>query len=156
MRLLTAAGFLVFSTGTVLGAYVVDLDGGDRMTVDSYWEEGDRMHLMRGGVDLSVPRSRVRSIKPGGPDDDTAGIGRTETAPPRRQAPEAIATDPSSRRELEAERLRIERHQVRVSREISEANARGESPKTLRRLQREMDRTWRRRQDVKRSLGDTN
>jgi hypothetical protein len=154
MRLLTAAGLLVFSAGTVLGAYVVDLDGGDRMTVDSYWEEGDRMHLMRGGVDLSVPRSRVRSIKPGGADEDSAGVGRTEPAAPPRLAPRD--TEPSTHRELEAQRVRIERHQVRVSREISEAQARGESPKGLRRLQREMDRTWKRRQEVNRSLGETN
>ena len=59
MRLLTAAGVAVLWAGTACGGYLVELDGGDRMTVDSYWAEGDRMHLMRGGIDMSVPRSRV-------------------------------------------------------------------------------------------------
>src|SRR5437899_10699860 len=63
MRLITAAGLLVLSTGPALGAYLVDLDAGDRMTVDSYWEDGDRVHLLRGGVDLIVPRRRIRSLK---------------------------------------------------------------------------------------------
>jgi hypothetical protein len=41
MRLLTTAGVVVFAAGTAFGAYVVDLDGGDRMTVDSYWRRVD-------------------------------------------------------------------------------------------------------------------
>src|SRR5437867_8917605 len=62
MRLITAAGLLVLSTGPALGSYLVDLEAGERMTVDSYWEDGDRVHLMRGGVDMSVARGRVRGI----------------------------------------------------------------------------------------------
>src|SRR5439155_2047609 len=62
MRVLTAAGVAVFWAGSAFGGYLVEVDGGDRMTVDSYWEEGGRMHLMRSGVDMSVPRGRVRGI----------------------------------------------------------------------------------------------
>ena len=57
-----AAGFVVVSAALVLGAYLVELDGGDRMTVDSYWTDGDRVHLIDDGRDLSVPRARIRSI----------------------------------------------------------------------------------------------
>src|SRR5690348_7516539 len=53
MRVIVAAGALIFSTGVAFGAYLVELDGGDRMTVDSFWQEGERMHLVRGGVDVS-------------------------------------------------------------------------------------------------------
>src|SRR5262249_60908930 len=62
MRLVMAVGILALAGRTASAAYIVELDAGDRMTVDSYWAEGDRMHLMRQGVDLSVPRGRVRSI----------------------------------------------------------------------------------------------
>jgi hypothetical protein len=62
MQLLTAAGLLVLSAGTGLAGYLVSLDGGDRMTVDSYREDGDRIHLIRDDVDLNVPRTRIRSV----------------------------------------------------------------------------------------------
>src|SRR5437879_10632122 len=75
MRLITAAGLLVLSTGPALGAYLVELDAGDRMTVDSYWEDGDRVHLMRGGVDLIVPRRRIRSLK-----EVSGAVGSADTA----------------------------------------------------------------------------
>ena len=136
--------------GTAFGAYVVDLDGGDRMTVDSYWEEGGRMHLMRGGVDLNVPKSRVRSIKPATGDDDdgyTAGVGQqpAPTAPSTRG--DATADD----EDLEAKQRRIERHLLKVQRERFEARNRGESNETLERIDREFKRTQQRRQDVLRA-----
>src|SRR5438552_19172669 len=73
MRLFIVAGVAVFSAGAAFGADLIELDGGDRMTVDRYWEEGGRTHLSRGGVDMSVPSSRVKSIREvSGPDD--AGV----------------------------------------------------------------------------------
>src|ERR1051325_7357985 len=102
MRWLTAAGLLVFSTGSALGAYVVELDGGDRMTVDSYWEDGDRTHLMRGGVDLSVPRGRIRSMR------ETA----ERTEPAAGSEPRAGTVHEhgdQSRHELERQQVRIDR-----------------------------------------------
>jgi hypothetical protein len=57
-----AAGVFVVSAALAHGGYFVQLDGGDRMTVDSYWAEGDRVHLIQDGSDLSVPRARIRSI----------------------------------------------------------------------------------------------
>jgi len=62
MRLLAAVGILAFLAGAALAEYLVALDAGDRMTVDGYWEDGDRVHLVLGSDDLSVPRSRIRSV----------------------------------------------------------------------------------------------
>jgi len=147
MRLLIVAGLLVFSAGSVFAAYVVELDAGDRMTVDSYWPEGDRMHLMRGGVDLSVPRSRIRGMREV-PLGAEAGVRpATSTAPPAA----AVPGDYRSRKELERQRIRIERHLVRAHMEASEAQARGDG-RTARRLEKEIARTQKRRQDVKRAL----
>ena len=156
MRLLTAAGVAVFWAGSAFGGYLVELDGGDRMTVDSYWADGDRMHLMRGGVDMSVPRGRVRSVKAtSDTGSDDAGIGRSAPPPegPRRAASGTSAND-VSRRELKGRLVRIERHQVRVSKELSIAHARGDAPKTLKRLQHELDHTSQRGLDVKRTFGN--
>ena len=142
---------MVFAAGTAFGAYVVDLDGGDRMTVDSYWEEGGRVHLMRGGVDLNVPKSRVRSIKPtSGADDDTAGIGQTPEPAPEAVAPSGSApsAQPADAQELEARQRGIEHHLLKVQRERFEAASRGDSEKTLKRLDREFKRTQQRRNEV--------
>jgi hypothetical protein len=151
MRVMTAAGALIFSTGVAFGAYLVELDGGDRMTVDSFWQEGERMHLVRGGSDLNVPESRVRQIREVSGDDE-AGVkpgGAFAAAPRRRPVP----VDPE-RAELERAKTRIERHIVRASKQLSIARARGDSPKTIQRLQHEMDHTWARQREVKSQLDD--
>lgn len=151
MRLLTTAGVVVFAAGTAFGAYVVDLDGGDRMTVDSYWEDAGRVHLMRGGVDLNVPKSRVRSIKPAsGDDDDTAGVGQTPQPAPDAVAPGRSTSPGQSLNDgdLEARQRGIEHHLLKVQRERFEAASRGESEKTLKRLDREFKRTQDRRREV--------
>jgi hypothetical protein len=153
MRLLTAAGLLVLSAGTPFAAYVVELDAGDRMTVDSYWEEGDRMHLMRGGVDLNVPRSRIRSMREVSGAAE-AGVRPSSPVPAPRSAPDASAESPQSREELEARQRRIDHHLLRVQQERFEARARGDSPKTLRRLDKEFKRTQQRRMDGMKKLAD--
>src|SRR5213594_3829548 len=89
MRLITAAGLLVLSTGPALGAYLVDLDAGDRMTVDSYWEDGDRVHLLRGGVDLIVPRRRIRSLKEASGAEGSANSSAGPASTPPRSRPRA-------------------------------------------------------------------
>jgi hypothetical protein len=149
MRLLTAAGLLALSAGTALAAYVVELDAGDRMTVDSYWEEGDQVHLMRGGIDLNVPRSRIRSLK------EVSGAAEAGVRPPApAPASRGTAEAPPSRQELEAQQRRIEHHLIRVQQERFEARARGDAPKTLRRLDKEFTRTQKRRSDSIHRLGD--
>ncbi|TMB53700.1 MAG: hypothetical protein E6J60_09490 [Deltaproteobacteria bacterium] len=149
MRLITAAGLLVLSTGPALGAYLVDLDAGDRMTVDSYWEDGDRMHLMRGGVDLSVARRRVRSIH------EVSGAEEAGVKPGLHPTPTGAVRGPEgsgSRKDVEAKEVRVARHVVRVQKEVSIARARGDSPHRLKRLELELRRTHNRWRDVKGEL----
>jgi hypothetical protein len=108
---------------------------------------------MRGGVDLSVPRGRVRALK--------AVSGSAEAGYKPAPAPSAPATGrgitdddgDQSREELERERVRVERHAVRAQVRISQARARGDSPKALRRLEKEIERTERRKREMKQALG---
>ena len=148
MRLLIVAGVAVFSATAAFGAYLIELDGGDRMTVDRYWEEGGRTHLSRGGVDMSVPTSRVKSIhEVSGPDEagikpglhpttgSTGGVGTSSSG----------STDDTKRDEV-----RIARHVVKVSRELSIARARGEAPARVKHLEHELSHTegrWRSKKD---------
>ena len=151
MRLITAAGLLVLSTGPALGSYLVDLDAGERMTVDSYWEDGDRMHLVRGGVDLIVPRRRIRSVKETSAAVDSAAVpARPESAPPH--APSASEKNTASREELQADQRRIEHHLLRVQQERFEAKNRNDPPAKQKRLDKEFQRTQRRRLGVIRDL----
>jgi len=150
MRLIIAAGVLVFSTGPALGDYLVDLDAGDRMTVDSYWVDGDRVHLVRGGIDLTVPRSRIRSVRESGQAAMAEVPARTASANP--PAPTASARAHASRGDLEAEQRRIEHHLLRVQKERSEAAARNAPGSELKRLEREFRRTQARRLNVMREL----
>ena len=153
MRLITAAGLLVLSTGPALGAYLVDLEAGDRMTVDSYWEEGDRVHLVRGGVDLIVPRRRIRSLKEasGAAGSDDTPARRASTPPPSRAA---SAKGTASREDLKAEQRRIEHHLLRVQQERFEARNRKDPPGKLKRLEKEFQRTQKRRLGVIRDLAE--
>ena len=149
MRLLIVAGVAVFSATAAFGAYLIELDGGDRMTVDRYWEADGRMHLSRGGVDMSVPASRVKSIhEVSGPDE--AGIKpglhpSTGSTGPVTGTPTSGSTDDTKRDEV-----RIARHVVKVSRELSIARARGDDPGRVKHLERELSHTegrWRSKKD---------
>jgi hypothetical protein len=153
MRLITAAGLVIFSSAPVLGAYLVDLDAGDRMTVDSYWPDGDRVHLIRGGIDLTVPRSRIRSVKE--TTEQAAGAdtsARPAAATPAVRAPSGKA--PASREDLEAQQRRITHHLLRVQKERFEATNRNDAKPKLKRLDREFQRTQLRRQSVMRDLAE--
>ncbi len=148
MRLLTAAGVLIFSTGAAFGAYLVELDGGDRMTVDSYWQEDDRMHLRVNGGDLSVPRDRVRGIHEiSGPDAAGVKPRLAPTAPSRHSSGES-----DSRREIERSEKRIAHHVVRLTRDLSIARSRGDKPSRVKRLERELTHTQNRWRDATREL----
>jgi|SRR5262245_22393611 len=150
MRLLTTAGVVVFSAGAAFGAYLIELDGGDRMTVDSYWEADGRMYLSRGGVDMSVPRTHVRSVHEVSGADE-AGV-KSGFAP---AAPAAVGGrhrgGPST--ETERDEVRIARHVVKVSKELSIARARGDSRDRVKHLERELRHTEGRWRDVKGELG---
>ena len=62
MRRLLAAGFLVLSGSLAHAGELVVLTDGTKLTVESHWNDGDQVHLVRGGVDVIVARSRIASI----------------------------------------------------------------------------------------------
>src|SRR5262249_58890335 len=114
---------------TASAAYIVELDAGDRMTVDSYWAEGDRMHLMRQGVDLSVPRGRVRSIH----EVEGSSVEGSPVPRPAAGATSAKSTS-ASPEELEAREAGIPRPLLPAQQERLQAAARGEAPPPLHHL----------------------
>ena len=60
--------FLVLCCAVAARAGVaVELTDGTKLTVETYWTDGDQMHLVRGGVDMIVPKSRVKHL-----DEDVA------------------------------------------------------------------------------------
>jgi len=151
MRLLIVAGVAVFSATAAFGAYLIELDGGDRMTVDRYWEEGGRTHLSRGGVDMSVPTSRVKSIHEVSDPDDAGVKPGLHPTPPSGAAPASgthVSQDDATRDEV-----RIARHVVRVSRKLSVARAHGDSPERVKHLEHELSHTEGRWRNVKDELG---
>jgi hypothetical protein len=143
MRTTVVAVVLACSVGTASGAYLVDLGGGDRLTVDSYWEDGDRTHLVRGGVDMIVPKRRVRSIH------EAEGTSFA-AAPATRGVSQSAGR--ASREDLQAQQQGLMKHFFRIQREKFEAENRGDPPQKLRRLTREYERTNRRRQELQREL----
>ena len=139
MRLTIAAALLTLSGAPARAAYLVDFGSGDRMTVDSYWEEGDRVHLMRDGVELTVPRARIRRLQQEEGGGSPSAARHAEPAPSKRQA---------SGEELEARQRQVERHLLRVQQERFEAQNRGEPAATTERLGRE----FRHAQEKRRAL----
>src|SRR5437016_5653526 len=89
MRLTVAAALVTLSAVPSTAAYLVDFGSGDRMTVDSYWEDGDHIHLMRDGVELSVPRARIRRLQPDKGAAAPSSVKRTVAASPHREAASA-------------------------------------------------------------------
>lgn len=64
----------------------------------------------------------------------------------------AAAEDARSREDIEAEQKTIEKHLLRVQQERFEAQARGDAPARVNRLDKEFRRTGLRRGEVKREL----
>jgi len=142
MRWTVAAGVLALTVRAASAGFVVELVDGDRMTVDSYWTDGDKAHLQRGGVDLSVPRARIRNVS-----------AVDEGSAPHAQSPGALPkAGASSREELEAREAVMARHLLRIQQERFEAEARGESPATLNRLDSQFRRARQRRADALHAL----
>jgi len=118
------------------------------MTVDRYWEADGRMHLSRAGVDMSVPSGRVKSIhEVSGPDE--AGI--KPGLHPTTASTEGVGRSTSgSLDEPKRDEIRIARHVVKVSRELSIARARGDDPGRVKHLEHELSHTegrWRSKKD---------
>ena len=65
MRRLLPALLLVVSGSLAHAGELIELTDGTKLTVESHWNDGDQVHLVRGGVDVIVAKSRIKSI-----DDD--------------------------------------------------------------------------------------
>jgi hypothetical protein len=145
-RVAMVAGILVLWAGSARAGFQIELDGGDRMVVDTYWEEGDQVHLVRDGMDLTVPKARVRQVR--AVDDPPAPLVR-----PRRHATRSLEpAAPPSRDELEAKQAAVEKHLLRVQQERFEADARGEPPDTMKKLDGDFRRAQERRRDLMRKI----
>jgi hypothetical protein len=62
MRSVLAALVLVAAASAVHAGVLVELTDGTELTVESHWIDGDQVHLVRGGVDMIVPRSQIKSM----------------------------------------------------------------------------------------------
>jgi len=153
MRLMIVVGALTMAVGTASAAWDVELEGGDRMTVDSYWQDGDKMHLMRDGVDLSVPNGRVKSVRRAAGASPASQPAAHEAHAPAPKTQATQAKQAPDRETLEAQQAAIDKHLLRVQQERFEADARGDDPRKLRRLTKEFRRTQDRRRDTQRALG---
>ncbi|HWP66296.1 MAG TPA: hypothetical protein VNO26_10325 [Candidatus Limnocylindria bacterium] len=124
MRRLLAAVLLCASGSAASAGVLVELTDGTKVTVESHWNDGDRVHLVRGGVDMIVRRSQIKSIDENVPDPEVyrggnapeegaevaESAGETEAAgaaaTAEAAAPEGVPPDPSlatlSPEELEA------------------------------------------------------
>lgn len=156
MRLLTALGLLALCAAPVPAAYLVELSGGEEMVVEAYWEEGDQLHLQRGGVDLIYPKGRLVSVKPASDEVlPAAAPSRPDPDAPDSPTERVERDEPADREDLEARQERIEKHLLRVQAERFEAKARGDDEKSVKKLDREFRRTQQRRGDVMREIQAT-
>ncbi len=133
------------AAGPVFGGWVVDFQDGDRMTVDQYWEDGDQAHLLRDGVDLTIPRARIQKVE---------AVSDPPPATVRHQAAAAAGSLPDRPRheELTARQAAIDHHLLRVQRARFEAEARGDDPRRVNHLAKEFRRTQERRRDAAHAL----
>ena len=59
MRRLLAAFLLLASGSLARAGELVEFTDGTKLTVESHWNDGDQVHLMRGGVDMTVAGSSI-------------------------------------------------------------------------------------------------
>jgi len=69
--------------------WLVRLDSGKQLAIDSYWEENGTLHLEKDGVTFTVPRTRIASMKKAEP--TPAPVDARMLAPATAPAPEAEA-----------------------------------------------------------------
>jgi len=62
MRRLLAALLLIASGSLARAGVLVELTDGTKLTVESHWSDGQQVHLVRGGVDMIVAKSRIKSM----------------------------------------------------------------------------------------------
>ena len=62
MRMALGAAILLASACWARAGVHVVLDDGTKMTVESYWTDGDQVHLITGGVDMIVTKARIKLL----------------------------------------------------------------------------------------------
>ena len=70
MRSLLTAVFLAALVCVARAGVLVELTDGTKLTVESHWNDGADVHLVRGGVDMIVPKSRIKSMDEAAADPD--------------------------------------------------------------------------------------
>ena len=73
MRIVIAVlGVIALVSFPAGAAWRVTLKTGEVLVVESYWREGNRTHLVRGGVDVIVDTDRIATMEDGAPEPETA------------------------------------------------------------------------------------
>jgi len=62
MRMAFGAAIVLASACWVQAGVHVVLDDGTKMTVESYWTDGEQVHLITGDVDLIVSKARIKLL----------------------------------------------------------------------------------------------
>jgi hypothetical protein len=82
MRSVLTAFFLAASACLAQAGVLVELTDGTKLTVESHWNDGDQVHLVRGGVDMIVAKSRIKSIDEAAADPEVYRNGAQQDAKP--------------------------------------------------------------------------
>lgn len=80
MRSVLAAFLLIASASLGRAGVYVELTDGTKLTVESHWTDGEQVHLVRGGVDMIVPKSRIKSIDENASDPEVYRDGAPRAA----------------------------------------------------------------------------
>jgi hypothetical protein len=62
MRMALGAAIVLASACWARAGVHVVLDDGTKMTVESYWTDGEQVHLITGDVDLIVTKARIKTL----------------------------------------------------------------------------------------------
>jgi len=81
MRRVLTAFFLASSVCLAHAGVLVEFTDGTKLTVESHWNDGDQVHLVRGGVDMIVAKSRIKTIDEAAADPEVYRGGGSGQAP---------------------------------------------------------------------------
>jgi len=84
---ISVLGLLALMSMPVHAAWRVTLKTGEVLTVESYWRDGDKTHLVRGGIDMIVANDRIESMEDGVAEPETG----VQSATARRNDGEPVA-----------------------------------------------------------------
>jgi len=80
MRRLLAAFLLIASASLARAGVLVEFTDGTKLTVESHWSDGQQVHLLRGGVDMIVAKSRIKSMNDDVKDPEVYSSGPDQEA----------------------------------------------------------------------------